>query len=87
MKLKTNSWPTGTADFVNHSVLNEYIQDTSRKTGVHPATQYHTRVEKVFKSGKLWRVQTSTLVKNQGAFDRIGRDLVCLPTPFIVPNS
>ena len=76
MKLKINSWPTDTADFVNHRVLNEYIQDTSRKTGVHSATQYNTRVEKVSKSGKLWRVQTSTLVKNQGAFDRIERDLV-----------
>ena len=76
MKLKLNSWPDGTEDFVNHRILNEYIQDTSRRTGVHSRTQYDTRVEKVFKSGKVWKVQTSTLVKDQDDFFRFERDWV-----------
>ena len=81
MKLKINSWPPGTADFVNHRVLNEYIQDTSYKTGVHLKTKYNTRVEKVFKSGQDWKMQTSTLTRDQGAFHRVERDWVGFQLP------
>lgn len=76
MKLKINSWPAATADFVNHRVLNEYIQDTSRRNGVHSKTLYDTRVEKIFKKGEVWKVQTSTLEKIQGAFHGVERDWV-----------
>lgn len=74
MKLKINSWPDGTADYVNHRVLNQYIQDTSYKSGVHSRTLYDTRVEKVFKSGESWKVQTSTLIKHQSVFRMVQRD-------------
>ena len=76
MKLKLNAWPNGTEDHVNHRILSEYIQDTSRRTGVHSRTHYNTRVEKVFKSGKIWKVQTSSLVKGHNGFHRIERDWV-----------
>lgn len=76
MKLKINSWPDGTADYVNHRVLNQYIQDTSYKSGVHSRTLYDTRVEKVFKSGESWKVQTSTLIKHQSVFRMVQRDWV-----------
>lgn len=76
MKLKINPWPAGTDDFVNHRVLNEYIQDTSRRTGVHSSTHYNTRVEKVFKSGKSWTVHTSTLTKFHHIWQRTERDWV-----------
>ena len=78
MKLKINSWPIGTEDFVNHRVLNEYIQDTSRKSGVHAKTVYNTRVEKIFKSRSLWQVQTSTLTREQGALRKDRRNWVRL---------
>ena len=78
MKLKINSWPAATADFVNHRVLNEYIQDTSRRNGVHSKTLYDTRVEKIFKKGEVWKMQTSTLEKVQRAFHRVERDWVRL---------
>ena len=73
MKLKINSWPADTADFVNHRVLNEYIQDTSHKAGVHSKTIYKSRVEKVFKSEQVWKVQTSTLIPQLGDFHRVER--------------
>lgn len=76
MKLKINSWPPGTADFVNHRVLSDYIQDTSLKTGVYSSTIYRTRVERVFKSGQVWKVQTSTLLPKQGVFNPVQRDWV-----------
>ena len=78
MKMKLNSWPAGTEDYVNHRVLNEYIQDTCFKTGVHSRTYYDTRVEKVLKSGKGWKVHTSTLTKNQARFQRVEREWVGL---------
>ena len=78
MKLKINDWPTGTADIVNHRVLNAYIQDTSRKTGVHSRTHYRTRVEKVVKVGKCWKVHTSTLTRDQDVVHKIDRDWVRL---------
>ena len=81
MKLKINSWPAGTEDYVNHQVLNEYIQDTSHKTGVHSKTLYNTRVEKISKIERLWKVQTSTLMREEGAFDRIEGDWVELQLP------
>ena len=78
MKLKINLWPVSSADFVNHRVLNECIQDTSYKSGVNSKTRYNTRVEKVFKNGQVWNVQTSTLTAPRGASRRVERDWVSL---------
>ena len=66
LALTLNSWKPGTDDFVNHAVLNEYIQETSHKTGVHERTLYRTRVEHISKDGSIWRVHTSTATKSEG---------------------
>ena len=58
------SWPPDTADFVNHRIINAYIQETSRKTKVHDCTVYKTRVENISKKGSVWRLQTSTLTQS-----------------------
>lgn len=76
MKLKINSWPAGTEDYVVHRVLNEYIQDTSRKTGVHLNTMYNTRVERIFKSGRLWKMRTSSSMRDQSVSHWAERDWV-----------
>ncbi|KAF3038594.1 hypothetical protein E8E11_004474 [Didymella keratinophila] len=56
-----NKFPSGTDDFVSHSVLKDYIQDTAAKTAVDAVTQYNTDVRNVTKVGSNWTVQTSTL--------------------------
>lgn len=56
-----NTFPPGTEDFVSHSVLKDYIQDTAAKTAVDAVTQYNTDVQNVTKVGSKWTVQTSTL--------------------------
>ena len=61
MKLTLNSWKPGTEDFVNHRVLQEYIEETSRTTQVHERTVYQTRVEEISKAESFWRLRTSTL--------------------------
>ena len=76
METTLNSWPPDTADYVNHRILNAYIQDTSRKTKVHECTVYKTRVENILKSGSVWRLQTSTLMKHSLEDQRIERSWV-----------
>lgn len=61
MRVKLNAWPEGTPDFVSHSVMKEYIQDTSSKAGVHDITIYGARVKKIVKQGRNWEVAWSRL--------------------------
>jgi ACS family pantothenate transporter-like MFS transporter len=61
MRVKLNAWPEGTPDFVSHSVMKEYIQDTSRKTGVDDITIYGARVKNLIKQGDSWQVTWSRL--------------------------
>lgn len=61
MRVKLNAWPEGTPDFVSHSVMKEYIQDTSLKTGVQDITIYGARVKNISKEGGSWEVTWSRL--------------------------
>ncbi|EYE98611.1 putative FAD dependent oxidoreductase [Aspergillus ruber CBS 135680] len=61
MRVKLNAWPEGTPDFVSHSVMQEYIQDTSRKARVHAFTIYGARVKNIAKKGRKWGVTWSRL--------------------------
>ncbi|PYI23927.1 pantothenate transporter [Aspergillus violaceofuscus CBS 115571] len=61
MRVKLNSWPEGTPEFVSHTVMKEYIQDTSRKAGADGVTIYGARVTGVKKDGHKWHVTWSTL--------------------------
>lgn len=61
MRVKLNAWPEGTPDFVSHSLMKEYIQDTSLKTGVHDITIYGARVKNISKEGGSWEVTWSRL--------------------------
>ncbi|KAF2125458.1 dimethylaniline monooxygenase [Dothidotthia symphoricarpi CBS 119687] len=56
-----NRFPTDTPDFVTHDVLEEYIQDTAVRAGVHDVTKYDTEVRNVTKNEREWVVETSTL--------------------------
>lgn len=56
-----NKFPPGTEDFVSHSVLKDYIQDTAAKTNVDAITQYNTDVQNVSKKGDKWALRTATL--------------------------
>ena len=56
-----NKFPQGTEDFVSHSVLKDYIQDTAIKTEVDAITKYNTEVQNVVKTGNKWVVRTAKL--------------------------
>lgn len=61
LRTKLNAWPEGTPHYVNHSVLKEYIQDTSKKTGVDDVTIHGALVEEVYKQGQEWHVHWTML--------------------------
>jgi hypothetical protein len=61
LRTKLNAWPEGTPHYVNHSVLKEYIQDTSNKAGVDDVTIYGALVTEVYKQGHEWHVHWTTL--------------------------
>lgn len=56
-----NPFPAGTPDFVSHSVLKDYIQDTAVRTGVHEITRYDTEVKNLTKSEDKWVLEATTL--------------------------
>lgn len=67
MRVTLNAWPDKTPDFVSHTVMNHYIIDTSRKSGVHDATVFGakvTNIEKVKEQSK-WQVSWSELNDNE----------------------
>lgn len=69
MRVKLNAWPKGTPDFVSHTVLRDYIQDTSDKAGVEDVTVYGARVTNVQKCGDSWEVRWSRLRQTDGVFE------------------
>ncbi|KAL1597078.1 hypothetical protein SLS60_008660 [Paraconiothyrium brasiliense] len=56
-----NPFPAGTEDYVSHSVLKDYIQDTAVVTGVERITHYDTEVKHLSKFNGKWRVETVAL--------------------------
>ena len=66
MRTTLNAWPKDTQDYVKHTVLRDYIQETSKKTGVEEITAYNTSVESVHKVGDVWHVETITIPSDLG---------------------
>jgi hypothetical protein len=66
MKTTLAEWPDGTPDYVNHSVLKDYIQTIASTTGVDQITRYDTRVTKLEKSGGKWHLAYSRMQKADG---------------------
>lgn len=63
MRVTLNAWPDKTPDFVSYRVMNEYIIDTSQKSGVHDATVFGAKViniEKLNEKSK-WQVSWTEL--------------------------
>ncbi|KAJ5479973.1 hypothetical protein N7530_005482 [Penicillium desertorum] len=69
LQTKLNAWPEGTAPFVKHHVLKEYIQDTSSKAGVDDITKFGARVTRVHKDGPTWTVHWTTLSEDQNPIE------------------
>ncbi|KAJ5256798.1 hypothetical protein N7478_012902 [Penicillium angulare] len=61
LRTKINSWPEGTLDYVKHSALKNYIQDTSKKSGAHDLTIYGALVTNIHKEGPKWHISWSSL--------------------------
>ncbi|KAJ5751661.1 hypothetical protein N7520_008578 [Penicillium odoratum] len=61
LRTTLNSWPEGTPHYVNHNVLKNYIQDTSKETGVNDVTIYGALVTEIYKQDEQWHVHWTIL--------------------------
>jgi hypothetical protein len=61
LRTTLNAWPEGTPDIVDHGVIKDYIQNTSKKTGVSGVTRWGARVVDVQKEETTWKVTWSVL--------------------------
>ncbi|KAG0649154.1 Flavin-containing monooxygenase ustF2 [Hyphodiscus hymeniophilus] len=66
-ELKGYPWPAGTEDFVNVRAKGAYLQGYSKEFGVESLIRYNTRVEKLEKVDKKWKLRSLTLLKNSNA--------------------
>lgn len=81
-----NKFPPGTEDFVSHSVLKDYIQDTAARTEVDAVTQYNTEVQNVSKKGEKWTVKTATLqTRENGTLSLNASISVCIMNVLVEP--
>ncbi|KAL2814676.1 major facilitator superfamily domain-containing protein [Aspergillus cavernicola] len=71
MRVKLNAWPEGTPDYVSHSVMKEYVQDTSNKAGVDENTIYGARVKNISKHEQSWEVTWSRLEKQNDGVEEL----------------
>ena len=62
MEMSCQAWRDGTAEFVPHHVLAEYIQESAETNGVLDLISFRTRVNHIEKTGQNWRVSTAQLV-------------------------
>lgn len=73
-----NPFPAGTEDYVSHSVLKDYIQETAIKTGVERIIHYDTDVKNLSKANGKWKVETVTLERQpMGNLERKSSTSVC----------
>lgn len=80
MELRASKWKPGTEDFVNHSMLATYIQDTAREGDIEPLIKFGTRVDAVEKTGSKWQVSNSKLVSEDGVTHPVTSAQVRSPT-------
>lgn len=78
LEMSINNWRPDTQDYVNHSILKDYIQDTAAAYDINSLTWFNTRVEHVENDAGYWHVQTSTLSKTaSGKLTKILKTWVC----------
>jgi hypothetical protein len=86
MRVKLNAWPEGTEDYVSHSVMSAYIQDTSKKSGVHDITIYGARVKDVSKNEGVWEITWSKLEQENGELKELETTSV-RTTIYLLPDQ
>jgi hypothetical protein len=78
MKLQDHSWKPDTADFVNITVLGEYIQGIAKTAGVADSFKWDTRVVALEKTNGKWHIDSVTLERlNDGSLRRTTDHEVC----------
>jgi hypothetical protein len=60
-ELKGYPWKEGLDENINVRIIGEYLQSFSKSFNVESIIKFNTRVEKIEKLGKKWKVRSSTI--------------------------
>lgn len=71
MKITLHDWPENTPRYVNHSVIKNYIQETSAKVGADNVTIFGALVTKAWKEGSRWHVNWTLLQEDVQSGDLV----------------
>lgn len=71
LRTKLNAWPDGTPRYVNHRVIKDYIQDTSKKAGVDDVTNFGSLVTRVHKDVGKWHLHWTLLHEDTESSDLV----------------
>lgn len=66
MELSFQSWKPGTAEFVPHYVLADYLKDGATANGIMDCVRLNTRVDQIHKSDQSWELEISQLSSDDG---------------------
>ena len=62
MEMTCQAWKVGTAEFVTHNIIADYIQDSAVANSVVDSISFNTRVNHVRKVDATWEVNIAQLV-------------------------
>ena len=62
MEMACQEWDEGTAEFVTHNILADYIQNAAKSNGILDCVSFNTRVNQVRKAGSFWELDVARLV-------------------------
>ena len=65
MQIINHPWPSETLNYVNHKVINQYIEDAARASHLEKHTIFSTKVERLSKEDEEWTVVARTMTRNK----------------------
>ena len=65
MQITNHPWPSGTFNFVNHEVINRYIEDAARLSRLENYTLFGTKVERLSKENEEWTIVARTMTRSK----------------------
>ncbi|MCJ1346973.1 hypothetical protein MMC31_005193, partial [Peltigera leucophlebia] len=61
LEMKNHPWPAGTPDFIHHRHIKAYLDAVAQMSSTGSSYLYNTKVERVWKTGARWRIQSTLL--------------------------
>lgn len=73
VEMKNRPWPAGTPDFIHHRHIKAYLDAAAQESSTRSSYLYNTKVERVWKTGAQWHIQSTLLIRFEGPTAKISR--------------